>query len=152
MRLAERAGVWNAQPENRYLPSLWEYLNIRLLTDKKKWTSPQRTMMGRAGRFHGFRVGLAVLVMAAVNAAGFAINARVQDRENRNYASALVQSLLAANTADVANLVGEIDTNQDELLVRRAGGVVRAVWVVLGELTLPRMAGWPVAAKCSGRV
>jgi eukaryotic-like serine/threonine-protein kinase len=111
MRLAERAGVWNAKPENRHLPSLLEYLNIRLLTDKKKWTSPQRTMMGRAGRFHGFRVGLAVLVSVAATSAGFAVNARVQDRENRNYASALVQSLLAANTADVADLVGEIDTN-----------------------------------------
>ncbi len=49
------------------------------------------------------------LVIVAVIAAGFAINARFQDRENRNYATALVQSLLAANTADVADLVGEID-------------------------------------------
>ena len=69
-------------------------------------------MMGRAGRFHGFRVGLAVLVSVAATSAGFAVNARVQERENRNYASALVQSLLAANTADVADLVGEIDAHQ----------------------------------------
>ncbi len=54
MRLAERAGVWNAKPENRHLPSLWESLNIRLLTDKKNWTSPQRTMMGRASGFTDF--------------------------------------------------------------------------------------------------
>jgi hypothetical protein len=44
-----------------------------------------------------------------VFAMGSAISARVQERENRNYASALVQSLLAANTADVADLVGEVD-------------------------------------------
>ena len=30
---------WNSKPENRLLPSWWEQLNIRLLTDKKKWTA-----------------------------------------------------------------------------------------------------------------
>ena len=32
LRLAERAALWNAKPENRHLPSLWEWANIRLLT------------------------------------------------------------------------------------------------------------------------
>ncbi len=42
MLLAERAGVWNAKPTNRHLPSLWEDVKIRLLTDHKRWTSPQQ--------------------------------------------------------------------------------------------------------------
>ena len=95
------------------LPSLWEYLNIRLLTDKKKWTSPQRKMMGKAGRFHGIRAGFLLLAVVAVIMVGFAVTARVQQHENRNYASALVQSLLAANTADVADLIREIDKYQE---------------------------------------
>jgi hypothetical protein len=36
--LADRAGVWNTRPENRQLPSLWQWLSIRLLTQRKIWT------------------------------------------------------------------------------------------------------------------
>ena len=43
--MAERAGVWNAKPTTRHLPSLWEDVKIRLLTDHKSWTPPQRKMM-----------------------------------------------------------------------------------------------------------
>ncbi len=38
LRLAERASLWNAKPENRHLPSALEWANIRLLTRKKDWT------------------------------------------------------------------------------------------------------------------
>ena len=40
---------------------------------------------------------------------GLLIRSQIEERENRNNARALVQSLLAANTADVAGLVAEID-------------------------------------------
>ena len=66
LRLADRAALWRAKPENRHLPAWWEYLNIRLLTDRRSWTEPQRRMMRRAGRIHGIRWGsglLAVLVI-----------------------------------------------------------------------------------------
>ena len=53
LRLAERSALWNAKPENRHLPSVLEWANIRLLTRKKDWTEPQRRMMKRAGRVHG---------------------------------------------------------------------------------------------------
>ena len=53
--LADRAAVWNARPENRQLPSLWQWLSIRWLTAKKQWTPPQRQMMRQAGRYHGVR-------------------------------------------------------------------------------------------------
>ena len=58
LRLADRAALWNDKPENRQLPSLWEYLNIRLLTKSNSWTPVQRTMMQRAGRVHGVHVAL----------------------------------------------------------------------------------------------
>ncbi len=57
LRLAERAALWNVRPENRRLPSLPEWLNIRLLTRKKDWTPPQRKMMGKAARYHLVRGG-----------------------------------------------------------------------------------------------
>src|SRR5262249_56967961 len=50
LRLADRAALWSARPENRRLPSVLEWANIRLLTRKREWTEPQRRMMRQAGR------------------------------------------------------------------------------------------------------
>ena len=55
LRLSERATLWNAKPEDRHLPSLPEWLSIRLLTKNKDWNEPQRKMLKKAGRFHGAR-------------------------------------------------------------------------------------------------
>jgi WD40 repeat protein len=62
--LEERAGAWNARPENRQLPSLAQWLSIRSLTRKKKWTEAQQKMMRKAGRYHSVR-GLALAVAGA---------------------------------------------------------------------------------------
>ena len=63
--LADRAAVWNARPENRQLPSLLQWQQIRWLTRQKSWTPPQRKMMRRAGRYHVLR-GLMVTALLAV--------------------------------------------------------------------------------------
>src|SRR5262249_35727533 len=38
--LTDRAGVWNARPERRQLPSLLQWLQLRWYTRKKTWTPP----------------------------------------------------------------------------------------------------------------
>ncbi len=50
--LSERAALWAVRPEKRLLPSLGEWLNIRLCTRKRDWTQPQRRMMQQATRHH----------------------------------------------------------------------------------------------------
>src|SRR5438128_4414765 len=50
--LADRAAVWVGRPENRQLPSLWQWANIRFWTPKKDWTPPQGKMMRKASRYH----------------------------------------------------------------------------------------------------
>ena len=52
LQLAERSTLWNAKPSNRMLPSVSEFLTIRWLTSRSRWTEPQRRMMSRAGRVH----------------------------------------------------------------------------------------------------
>jgi formylglycine-generating enzyme required for sulfatase activity len=80
LRLAERAALWNARPENQQLPSWWEYLSIRCLTPKNAWTEPQQRMMQRAGRVIGWRWGsglvVALVVLAVVQQIASSIHMR----------------------------------------------------------------------------
>ena len=105
LRLAERSSLWNAKPENRHLPSVLEWANIRLLTKKKDWTDAQRKMMKRAGRVHGLRtlgvvVGLVTLVLL-----GLDIRRRVVEANREEVATGLVDQVVRANIAQVPNIV-----------------------------------------------
>lgn len=73
LRLAERFELWNSKPENRNLPSCWEYLSILLLTRRRRRTDAQQRMVRTAGRVHGIRVccAVAALVLLSIGAAHF---------------------------------------------------------------------------------
>jgi serine/threonine protein kinase/formylglycine-generating enzyme required for sulfatase activity len=101
VKLAERAAVWCNQRENRHLPSLTEWFSIRTLTDSKKWTSPQRQMMARAGRVHALRsMSLIGLVAALLYGAMFL--------RNTTEASRLVKGLTQANTSELKSVLGDL--------------------------------------------
>jgi hypothetical protein len=101
LRLAERAALWGAKPENRRLPSVLEWASIRLLTKKKEWTDPERRMMRRAGRVHGLRgLGLAVL-LALASCGAFETYGSLR-------ASGLVESLRTASTVRVPALIEQL--------------------------------------------
>jgi serine/threonine protein kinase/formylglycine-generating enzyme required for sulfatase activity len=110
--LADRAMVWNARPENRQLPSLLQWLQIRSLTAKKNWTPPQKKMMDRAGQVLALYSGVTVLASLMLVLAGLFLAGRVEQRQKANYAKALVESLSVANTPDVQDLVEEIGRYQ----------------------------------------
>ena len=105
LRLAERSASWNAKPENRHLPSALEWAHIRLLTERKGWTDPQRTMMNRAGRVHGVRGLLTFALLSAGLLAGFAVRRQVIETQRANYATGLVQRVLDAETQQVPDIV-----------------------------------------------
>lgn len=110
LRLAERLALWNAKPENRRLPALWEHLNIRLFTRKQKWTAPQRRMMQRSARVHGVRTGLVAAVLLVLVAAGFVIAVQIEKRRrNAESAASLVTRLLKVDIAQVPTIVEQID-------------------------------------------
>lgn len=106
--LAERAATWNAKPEDRFLPSCWETLNIRLLTDKKRWTEQQRKMMRKAGRYHAVRGAAVTALLAVATVTVLGIRDQVEERRKATYADGLVQSLLNADTAHVPAIVAEM--------------------------------------------
>lgn len=108
LKLAERTNLCTAKPENRYLPSLVEWLSIRRLTDRKKWTTPQQSLMQRATRVHGSRLafGLAASVLLLVS--GLWTKSRIDEGQARTRASGLVAALLSAETRDVPKLVADL--------------------------------------------
>jgi serine/threonine protein kinase/formylglycine-generating enzyme required for sulfatase activity len=99
--LADRAAVWSARPENRQLPSLPQWVGLRLWTRKKDWTGPQRKMMRQAARHYALW-GLVCAGLVAL--AGWGAY------EGYGYlkAQALRDRLLDANTTEVPAVVTEM--------------------------------------------
>ena len=108
--------LWNARPEARLLPALWEWVNIRLFTRRRDWTPPQAAMMRTAGRRYALR---AILFLALLAAAGWGAY------EGFGYyaAASRVEALASADTAQVPRLVAELRPYRrwaDSLLSQRA--------------------------------
>ena len=99
--LAERSASWSAKPENRHLPSLREWTNIRLLSRKKDWTDHQCRMMKRASRVHGSRVLTALVLLGLLTWGSIEGYGSLR-------ASGLVEKLAAARTADVPAIIGQL--------------------------------------------
>ncbi len=113
LRLAERSAQWNARRENRNLPSLAEYLSIRLLTKRQKWTEPQRRMMARAGTVHGTRSGIVATLIVTAVVAAVVIRNKISQSVRTAHAEALVDSLLRADTP-IPALLGAIQEYHSE--------------------------------------
>ncbi|MEZ6033909.1 MAG: SUMF1/EgtB/PvdO family nonheme iron enzyme [Planctomycetaceae bacterium] len=105
LKLAERSVMWNLKPENRHLPSLSEWLRIRSLVNARDWTLPQRTMMHRAGWFHGMRALTAIVLLGAVLGVGLRIQRQAEERRIQAEATRLVEGLLTAETEHVKGTI-----------------------------------------------
>ncbi len=105
LKLFDTSASWNAKPENRFLPSWWENLNIRLLTDNKKWTEPQRKMMGKAGRVHGIRFVLSLVASVVVFLGVINIRNAAGERQRNAEATRLVKGLLTADTSQIKTVI-----------------------------------------------
>jgi formylglycine-generating enzyme required for sulfatase activity len=107
--LADRASVWTARPEVRQLPSLIQWATIHWLTNKNRWTEPQRKMMNKAGRYHAAR-GLALAgVLLVTTLVGLRLHSEVIERSNANHAAGLVARLLDADTVQVPGIITEME-------------------------------------------
>ena len=99
--LADRAAVWNARPENRQLPSLWQWLQLKWLTPRKNWTPPQRKMMQKAGRYYVSRGILLTMCLVLLGLFGWESFGRMK-------AHTLYNRLLVAAPGDVPGIVKEM--------------------------------------------
>jgi hypothetical protein len=108
LRLADRTDLWNDKPENRRLPSLFEYLDIGLLTSSKNWTTSERAMMRKAGRVYGVRWGIAAAFLLVLIVSCLAILRQIENRRHADYAAALVDKLAKADIVQVPGIVEEL--------------------------------------------
>jgi eukaryotic-like serine/threonine-protein kinase len=106
--LADRAAIWNARQENRQLPSVWQWLEIKWLTPKTSWSPEQLRMMQRAGRHHAVRGIMTGVLLAVATFVGFAIREQVIEQRNATYGAGLVTRILDADTAQVPAAVGDM--------------------------------------------
>jgi eukaryotic-like serine/threonine-protein kinase len=104
LKLFDTSMTWNTKPENRFLPSLVEWLNIRTLTDRKRWTEPQRAMIRRADRFHLSRLTAAVVLLGMITASGLWTWHRV----DQNRRELLAQKAKEQETTRIEGLVGRL--------------------------------------------
>jgi eukaryotic-like serine/threonine-protein kinase len=100
LALVDRAANWNARPENRQLPSVWQWLNFRHWTDSASWTEPQRKMMRRAGRVHLWRTGIAAVVLFVLGLAG-------REWYGRARAETLHENLLRSPTTEAPSIIAK---------------------------------------------
>jgi serine/threonine protein kinase/formylglycine-generating enzyme required for sulfatase activity len=99
--LADRAAAWGKGPENRQLPSLWQWLRIRLLTKTKTWTAAEQKMMRRATRRHALQGAVAVAGLLLVGLIGREWFGRWKSEE-------LCHRALVASTGDLPSVVDEM--------------------------------------------
>ncbi len=108
LALADRATVWNARPENRQLPSLVQWLQIKWRTDRSRWTEPQKKMVATADRYHGLRGIVAIVLLAVVTFGALAIRNAVKRQQDRVYATTVVDSFVITDISQVPYIVHDL--------------------------------------------
>ena len=112
--LSDRAAIWNSRPENRQLPSLWQWLRIESLTDKKKWTAPQRKMMARARRYLALQGSVFLTLLAIATLAGFSIRQQFLRQQQATLVNGMVRRLLDAQTEQVPDIIDDMAPYRDQ--------------------------------------
>lgn len=113
LKLAELSSLWESKPENRHLPSLMEWLSIRMLTESRRWTVPQRTMMNRAARVLCSQTGLPTLAVFVVLVFSLVTREQGRQRQEATLVQGLVNQLVSAEPAQVPEIVKELENHRD---------------------------------------
>ena len=111
--LADRATVWNARPENRQLPSLVQWFQIKWFTEQRNWTPPQRNMMAKAAWYQAVRGAVVALLLAFATFTGLSIRKQVVEQQNATHTAGLVDSLLKADIAQVPGVISDLNANRE---------------------------------------
>jgi eukaryotic-like serine/threonine-protein kinase len=109
LKLFDTSLTWNSIPESRFLPTWWDHLNIRLWTDKRKWTDSQGRMMDRAGRVHGLQASVALFVLLALIFLGAVVRTQIAKQQEATRIEGLVAQLITADPNQIPDIVSQLE-------------------------------------------
>ncbi|MFN5273997.1 MAG: protein kinase domain-containing protein [Planctomycetota bacterium] len=105
LKLAERAAIWGSNKENKQLPTLLEWFQIRRWTHSSKWKDSERALMKKAGAVHLRNWGSLLLILS-LTAGGIGYAFYQQDVEGRKTkAQAFMDSLKTASGLSVPEMI-----------------------------------------------
>ncbi|HWB11885.1 MAG TPA: SUMF1/EgtB/PvdO family nonheme iron enzyme [Pirellulales bacterium] len=113
LRLAERAALWTHKTEQKQLPSLVEWLNIRLLTRRRDWSDSERRMMRAATVLYFCRAAMLLCLLTVAGFAGLVAHQYREDRARRSEANNLVNQLWTTDLEHLPALFDQLDLCRD---------------------------------------
>jgi serine/threonine protein kinase/formylglycine-generating enzyme required for sulfatase activity len=105
LKLAERAATWGANQENKQLPTLWEWMSIKRLTEFKRWTDGEQRLMRSAGRYHVARMGSLLASICLIGILGFLGWQRISNQRSEDAAAATAESWLKLESSKLGELL-----------------------------------------------
>ena len=122
LKLAERAAIWRATQENKQLPTLWEWMQIRRWTDSKQWTPLEQAVMQKTGRMHIKNWGSAMLAsLLAVGTVGYVFQQQ-NLRQKEKITVALDSLQNTPGPADRVNIDMLLEMKRPDLIVPDLAG------------------------------
>lgn len=109
LRLQELTSFWMARPENRYLPSLPEYLSIVVLSSGSQRTVAQRALLRKSAAVYGLRGLISAAIVVAVLLVVQGVRSQMEERHNQATADSLVNVLLKAETGNLPEILNSIE-------------------------------------------
>ena len=102
LRLADCAALWGVTHERKALPTLFEWLDVRVLTCRRDWNDREAKMMRTATRYHALRMLVFTVVALVLVAIG-------GDAYSHVRANVLVGRLLEAETVRAPGIILEME-------------------------------------------
>ncbi len=118
LKLAEWSALWNAKPDNRHLPHVLEWINIRCLTNAKQWSASERSMMRQAARVQLAIWGTAAVLLLIVGVSLQHYTAKLRRESSVKRVESLVRSMQAAEGAAVPVVTQALEELPRELVLQ----------------------------------
>ena len=100
---------WSARVDHRRLPTVFEWLTLRLLTNSREWNPAQNRMMAAADRRHLSRFAIALALLLCFGFVGNEAWRFLEKRQREMHDRELVSKLLAAKVTLVSEIISELE-------------------------------------------
>lgn len=117
MRLQELSSAFSERPDRRNLPSLMEYVNILLLTSRRRRTDPEKKVLQHAARMYAVRSGTTLSMALTI---WFILQWQISRQHQRNLlnsTSTVVDALQTSTGETVPSALRNLDELPSELVV-----------------------------------